>query len=65
MTVPAYFGFERYEVSWADFYKEWVPDFVKDGLLVGGNWSSKRAVAYDFEPENLVSNVEDAIENPQ
>jgi hypothetical protein len=64
-TVPAYSGFEPYEVSWEDFCDKWVPDFVKDDLLVGVNWSGKRAVGYDIEPENLVRSVEAVIENPQ
>jgi hypothetical protein len=64
-TVPAYSGFEPYEVSWEDFCKKWVPDFVKDHLLVGVNWSGKRAVGYDIEAENLVRSVEAVIENPQ
>lgn len=64
-SVPAYSGFEPYEVSWEDFCSKWVPDFVKDELLIGVNWSGKRAVGYDIEPENLVRNVAAVIENPQ
>jgi hypothetical protein len=64
-TVPAYSGFEPYEISWEDFCSKLVPDFVKDGLLVGVNWRGKRAVGYDIEPENLVQNVEAVIENPR
>jgi len=64
-SVPAYSGFEPYEVSWQDFVIKWVPDLVKDGLLIGVNWSGKRAVGYDIEPDNLVRNVEAVIENPQ
>ena len=64
-TVPAYSGFEPCEVSWEDFCNKWVPDFVKDNLLVGVNWSGKRAVGYDIDAENLVRSVEAVIENPQ
>lgn len=64
-TVPAYTGFEPYEVSWANFCDKWVPDFVRDGLLVGVNYSGKRAVGYDIEPENLVRSVEAVTENTQ
>jgi hypothetical protein len=64
-SVPAYSGFEHCEVSWEGFCSRWVPDFVRDGLLVGVNWSGKRAVGYDIEPENLVRSVEAVIENPQ
>lgn len=38
---------------------------TKDGLLVGVNWSGKRAVGYDIEPERLKQSVEAVIENPQ
>jgi hypothetical protein len=64
-SVPAYSGFEPYEISWADFCAKWIPGFVRDGLLVGVNWSGKRAVGYDLEPENLVRSVEAVIQNPQ
>jgi len=64
-TVPAYSGFEPHEVSWEDFCSTWVPDLVEDGLLVGVNWSGKRAVGYDIDPQNLVRSVDAVIENPQ
>jgi hypothetical protein len=64
-TVAAYSGFEPYEVSWGDFCKNWVPQLIKDDLLVGVNWSGKRAVGYDIEPQNLVRSVEAVTENPQ
>ena len=55
--VAAYGGFEPYEVSWSDFCDKWVPGLVQDGLLIGVNWSGKRAVGYDIEPESLVRSV--------
>jgi hypothetical protein len=64
-SVPAYSSFEPYEISWEDFRTKWVPDFVRDGFLVGLNWSGKRAVGYDIEPENLVRSVEAVIQNPE
>ena len=64
-TVPAYAGFVPYAVSWADFCEKWVPEFVRDDMLLGVNWSGKRAVGYDIEPENLVRSVQAVIENPQ
>jgi len=64
-TVPAYAGFEPYEVSWVDFCDKWAPGLAKDGLLVGVNWSGKRAVGYDLEPERLVQCVQAVIDNPQ
>jgi len=64
-TVPAYSGFEPYEVSWEDFCQKWIPGLAKDGMKVGVNWSGKRAVGYDLEPEHVRQNVEAIIENPQ
>jgi hypothetical protein len=64
-SVPAYSGFEPYEISWEDFRNRWVPNLIRDGLLVGVNWSGKRAVGYDSEPERLVRNVEAMIKNPR
>lgn len=64
-NVSAYAGFEPYEVTWDDFCKTWVPEFVEDRLLVGVNWSGKRAIGYDLEPERLVQCVQAVIDNPQ
>ena len=60
-TVPAYAGFKPYELSWDDFCKAWVPGLTKDGLLVGVNWSGKKAIGYDMEPKRLQDNVEAVI----
>lgn len=57
-TVPAYAGFEPHEVTWDDFCSRWVPGLARDGLLVGVNWSGKRATGYDLEPERLREYVE-------
>jgi hypothetical protein len=64
-SVPAYSGFEPYEVSWEDFCNKWVPGLANDGLLIGVNWSGKRAVGYDIEPERLQQSVQALIDNPQ
>ncbi|NLF32030.1 MAG: DUF2750 domain-containing protein [Planctomycetes bacterium] len=64
-TVPAYAGFEPHEISWENFCQRWVPGLKKDGILVGVNWSGKRAIGYDLDPEQLQRNVELAIENSQ
>jgi hypothetical protein len=50
-TVPAYAFFVPYEVSWADFCEKWAPDFLRDDMLVGVNWSEKNAVGYDLDPD--------------
>jgi hypothetical protein len=63
-SVPAYSGFKAHEVSWDDFCSKWVPGLAKDGLLMGINWSGKRAVGYDMEPERLMECVQAVIENP-
>jgi hypothetical protein len=64
-SVPAYAGFEPYEVPWDDFCATWAPGLAKDGLLVGVNWSGKRAIGYDLEPERLVQCVQAVIDNPE
>ena len=35
----------------------WVPDLKASGVKVGVNWSGKRAVGYDIDPEDVVANV--------
>jgi hypothetical protein len=64
-TVPAYAGFWPVEVTWPDFCIRWVPGLVRDGLLVGVNWTGERAVGYDIEPAEVLSNVEAVLANPQ
>jgi Protein of unknown function (DUF2750) len=61
-TVPAYAGFEPYEISWADFCQRWVPGMTKDGLLMGVNWSGKKALGYDIEPKQVHESVEAVME---
>jgi hypothetical protein len=60
-TVPAYAGFEPYEISWEDFCAKWVPGLTGDELLAGVNWSGKRAVGYDMEPIRLQQCIEAVI----
>jgi hypothetical protein len=64
-SVPAYAGFEPYEISWDEFCRKWAPGLQRDGLLAGVNWSGKRAIGYDMEPEQLVRCVEAMTGNPQ
>jgi Protein of unknown function (DUF2750) len=63
-SIVAYAGFEPYEVSWEDFCSRWAPGLAKDGYLVGVNWSGKRAVGYDIEPERVVQHVQSLTEEP-
>jgi hypothetical protein len=53
------------EIPWETFCAAWVPGLTRDGLLVGVNWSGKRATGYDMEPEELQRNVEAMAANPQ
>lgn len=62
-SVPAYSGFEPFEVSWDDFCRKWVPGLAKDGLLVGVNWSGKRATGYDIDPEHLRNCIQAIIDD--
>ena len=62
-TVPAYAGFKPVEIPWDAFCSKWVPELTQDGLLVGVNWSGKRAVGYDIDPETLKRNVQAVLES--
>ena len=57
-TVPAYAGFEPFEISWDDFSAKWVPELIGDGQLVGFNWSGPRVLGYDIEPDRVKASVE-------
>lgn len=60
-TVPAYAGFEPYEISWTEFSSKWVPGLKRNGLLVGVNWSGIKATGYDMEPEKVKEYVDSYI----
>lgn len=64
-TVTAYASFSPEEISWETFCSVCVPGLPRDGLLVGVNWSGKRAIGYDMEPLELQRNVANVIANPQ
>jgi len=57
-TVPAYSVFRPCEVSWQEFRDRWIPDFVKDGMKIGVNWSGPRATGYDIDPADVETRVE-------
>jgi hypothetical protein len=44
--------------TWEEFRDEWLPELEEDGVLVGVNWSGKKAAGYDLD----VSWVRNAIE---
>jgi len=64
-SVPAYGAFEPAEISWDDFCKKWVPNFVRDGIFVGVNWSGPRLRGYDLEPERAQQSVQALINEPE
>ncbi len=61
-TVPAYRGFEPVVISWESFRDNWLPGLVKDGFLVGVNWSGPRATGYDVAPQEVAQRIEYEIE---
>ena len=63
--VPAYEGFAPVEIPWDDFRTKWAPGLVRDGLLVGVNWSGERATGFDVDPASVVRSVETMMEAPQ
>jgi hypothetical protein len=56
--VPAYAGFHAVKISWKEFRDEWLPDFAREGILIGVNWSGSKATGYEVEPESVRRNVE-------
>ena len=57
-TVPAFFGFEVVEISWAEFNENWAQRLNTNGILVGVNWSGPNATGYSFSPDDLARSVE-------
>ncbi len=61
-NAPAYRVFRPAEVAWADFCARWVPDFIRDSMLVGVNWSGPRVTGYDVEPGRVQEYVQTMID---
>jgi len=57
-NVVAYAGFEPVAIGWDEFRDNWLTGLARDGLLVGINWSGKKATGYDLEPHEVKTNVE-------
>ncbi len=57
-TVPAYAGFEPFEIRLDDFVARWLSVLEKDDLLVGVNWSGPRAQGYDVRPDEVLARIE-------
>jgi hypothetical protein len=60
-NVAAYAGFEPVAISWDEFRDNWLPGLAQDELLVGVNWSGKKATGYDLEPHEVKTNIEAVI----
>jgi hypothetical protein len=61
-SVPAYAGFEPYEVPWNEFCNGWVPDLTGKELLIGVNWSGRHAIGYDLDPTLVVQYVKGVMQ---
>ena len=57
-TVPAYAGFEPFELSWPEFRDKWLPGLERDGLLIGVNWSGPRAAGYDVTSQEVLARIQ-------
>lgn len=55
--VDAYRGFTPVEIDLDVFLNRWVPGLSKDGILVGVNWSGRRATGYDVAPEQVAASI--------
>ncbi|MCL1047291.1 DUF2750 domain-containing protein [Shewanella electrodiphila] len=57
-TIDDYKSFDIFEIELEDFREKWLVGLDKDGLLVGVNWSGKRATGYDIDPLQVMQNIE-------
>jgi hypothetical protein len=57
-NVPAYSGFQPYEIKFDDFLNRWLKGLEKDGLYLGVNWSGKRATGYDMKPKEVLERIQ-------
>jgi hypothetical protein len=56
-TVAAYSGFATQSVPLAEWRQRWLPGLIKDGLMVGLNWSGASATGYDLHPTEVEANL--------
>ena len=56
-TVAAYSGFATQSVPLAEWRERWLPGLIKDGLMVGLNWSGASATGYDLLPAEVEANL--------
>jgi hypothetical protein len=64
-NVPAYAGFDPYEITWEAFRDRWLPGLKKDGILIGVNWSGDRAKGYDIDTDFVREAIEIQLKNQQ
>jgi len=62
-NVPAYQGFEVFNIELDVFLGRWLIGLEKDGLQVGVNWSGNKAIGYDVAPQNVKANIEHHLSN--
>ncbi|MDR4886266.1 DUF2750 domain-containing protein [Fredinandcohnia sp. QZ13] len=60
-NVPAYSGFQPYEIKFDDFLNRWLKGLEKDGLYLGVNWSGKRATGYDMKPKEVLERIQNEL----
>ena len=56
-NVPAYAGFDIAELPLDTFELRWLPGLEIDGILVGLNWSGRKATGYDGEPAEVAASI--------
>ncbi len=59
--VPAYVHFLPQELTWEDFLSQRVPELMASGTIIGLNWSGKRAVGFELEPQDVVAHVQQCM----
>lgn len=56
-NVTAYAAFEPVEITVEVFRTRWLQGLIKDGFLVGVNWSGTSATGYDMEPSAVAARL--------
>lgn len=56
-NVEAYCGFEVVRIPLDEWRARWLPGLSRDGLLVGLNWSGRRATGYDVSPADVAASL--------
>jgi hypothetical protein len=57
-TVPAYAARDIVEISLAEWRERWLTDLDRDGLLIGVNWTGRRAIGDDRKPVDALRNLD-------